>query len=103
MIPQMIPHNSTLRAIRKSRIGASASPAAYNHGPAIDRGPAEINPIQWHQAIGYARTQCARIFRDGGGAADALKAFSLEVRVDKAADWSFAVQSIALHLCTPAR
>lgn len=24
-----------------------------------------INPVQWHQAVGYARQACARFFRDG--------------------------------------
>ena len=34
-----------------------------------------INPMQWHQAVGFARQSCARIFRDGGKPQDALSAF----------------------------
>lgn len=35
--------------------------------------PHNVNPLQWHQAIGIARQTCARVFRDGGTPADALK------------------------------
>ncbi|MGE3067276.1 MAG: hypothetical protein AB7K67_16965 [Hyphomicrobiaceae bacterium] len=57
-----------------------------------------INPLQWHQSIGYARQICARIFRDGGRPEDALSAFGLG---DGAAptDWSAAVDRIAQSLC----
>jgi hypothetical protein len=57
----------------------------------------ERDPAQWHQAIGVARQACARIFRDGGSAADAVKAFGLEAT---SADWSRAVTLIAESLCS---
>jgi hypothetical protein len=60
--------------------------------------PRHINPLQWNEAVGYARAVCARIFRDGGGPAEAVRAFGLTV-VDAALDWSIAVDRIALALC----
>jgi hypothetical protein len=64
--------------------------------------PYHINPIQWHQAMGYARQACARIFRDGGGPQDALRAFG--VKSTAPADWACAVELIAHMLCArPAR
>jgi hypothetical protein len=62
--------------------------------------PRHINPVQWQQAIGYARQACARIFRDGGTAADALRAFGLGA-AEPTADWSTAVDRIAAALCAP--
>jgi hypothetical protein len=61
------------------------------------RTPPHINPYQWHQSIGYARQACARIFRDGGAPADALRAFGLAA--PETAQWSKAVELIAEHLC----
>jgi hypothetical protein len=101
MMTQMIPHNTSSRSFRKSRPHMAQAAGAGIDFSAADLGPGEINPIQWHQAIGYARTQCARIFRDGGAPADALKAFSLKSSSDTTADWSHAVQRIAMHLCAP--
>jgi len=61
--------------------------------------PRHLNSVQWEQALGYARQACARIFRDGGSPATALKAFGL---VDAGgADWSTAVDRIAQALCAP--
>lgn len=65
-----------------------------------------VNPLQWHQAVGYARQSCARIFRDGGAPADALAAFGIAEPADgPLSDWSKAVEVIADALCTrqPAR
>ena len=62
--------------------------------------PRHINPLQWNQAIGYARAVCARIFRDGGSPAEALRAFGLSAP-EAAADCSIAVDRIALALCAP--
>ncbi len=59
-----------------------------------------INPMQWHQAIGVARQVSARIFRDGGNAADALGAFGLSASADAGQDWSRAVEAIAEALCS---
>lgn len=58
--------------------------------------PHNINPVQYTQALGYARSVCARIFRDGGSPADALSAFRLET---DGTDWSTAVDRIAQSLC----
>jgi hypothetical protein len=60
--------------------------------------PRYINPVQWQQAMGYARQACARIFRDGGTPADAARAFGLATD-QAAADWSIAVDRIAQSLC----
>jgi hypothetical protein len=62
--------------------------------------PHHINSVQWQQAMGYARQACARIFRDGGGPAEACRAFGLTA--ESAVDWSIAVDRIALALCAPA-
>ena len=58
-----------------------------------------INPLQWHQALGYARQSCARIFRDGGSPQDAMRAFGLTA-APRQVDWSKAVETIATLLCT---
>jgi hypothetical protein len=63
--------------------------------------PRHINPVQWQQAMDYARQACARIFRDGGSPSDAVRAFGL-VMGDAAADWCTAVDRIAHALCAPA-
>jgi hypothetical protein len=63
--------------------------------------PRHINPVQWQEAIGYARQACARIFRDGGNPGDAVRAFGL-VMGEPATDWSTAVDRIAHALCAPA-
>lgn len=65
-----------------------------------------INPFEWHQAVGYARQCCARIFRDGGTPADAMAAFGIAVAAEEpTSDWSKAVEKIAGALCShqPAR
>jgi hypothetical protein len=61
--------------------------------------PEHINPLQWHQAVGIARQSCARFFRDGGSAADAMRAFGASAEGIPAADWSKAVEAIAQVLC----
>lgn len=61
--------------------------------------PDHVNPMQWHQSQGLARQACARIFRDGGVPADALRAFGLDPKVSPAADWGRAVDAIAATLC----
>lgn len=58
-----------------------------------------INPVQWQQALGYSRQSCARVFRDGGTATDALRAFDIDASDVGAADWSRAVEMIADALC----
>ena len=60
--------------------------------------PHHVNPLQWHQAIGIARQTCARVFRDGGTPADALKAFGVAAE-GRVAQWDKAVDAIAEVLC----
>jgi hypothetical protein len=72
----------------------------------IDAVPADIDhaahdPAQWHQAVGIARQACARIFRDGGTAADALRTFGIAHAGRPPLDWSRAVHLIAESLCAP--
>jgi len=63
-----------------------------------------INPLQWHQSLGYARQVAARIFRDGGSPQDAMAAFGLSASPDQTPDWQHAVEAIAQSMCsTPSR
>lgn len=59
-----------------------------------------FNPVQWQQALGYSRQSCARVFRDGGSPADALRAFNLDTTGIGDNDWSRAVEMIAGALCS---
>mgnify|MGYP006393115063 CR=1 FL=1 len=61
--------------------------------------PNNVNPAQWEQSVGYARAICARMFRDGGKPADALKTFGLAV-TDVPKDWATVVDRIATSLAT---
>jgi hypothetical protein len=61
--------------------------------------PHHVNSVQWQQTMGYARQACARIFRDGGTPTEACRAFGLTA--EPTADWSVAVDRIALALCAP--
>lgn len=63
--------------------------------------PNHANPAQWEQSVGYARAVCARLFRDGGKPADALKAFGLPA-TDAPRDWAVVVDRIATSMCAPA-
>jgi hypothetical protein len=58
--------------------------------------PAHVHPVQWEQAVGLARTNCARFYRDGADPADALSRFGLS---DNSANWDRAVRAIATYLC----
>ena len=60
--------------------------------------PDYINPPQWQYAMGVARQTCARVFRDGGGPADALEAFGITAP-DASSSWNTAVEIIARALC----
>jgi hypothetical protein len=62
--------------------------------------PNHINPVQWQQSLGLARTACARIFRDGGKPADALQVFSIG-DAEGDIDWTTAVDRIAHAMCAP--
>ncbi len=61
--------------------------------------PDHINPIQWHQAQSVSRQTCARVFRDGGSARDALAAFGLKAAAGEEVSWEKAVDHIAEELC----
>lgn len=61
--------------------------------------PEHINPLQWHQAMGFARQSCARVFRDGGTPAEALEAFGIVVQTGDKLDWDKAVERVAELLC----
>jgi hypothetical protein len=63
--------------------------------------PNNVNPIQWQQTLGLARTACARIFRDGGQPVDALGAFGIADAATMELDWSTAVDRIASSMCQP--
>lgn len=65
--------------------------------------PMNVNPVQWSQAIGYARQTCARIYRGGGAPVDAVRAFGLEARGIERADWDRAIETIAWSLCSAKR
>jgi hypothetical protein len=58
-----------------------------------------INHLQWHQAIGFARQASARIFRDGGSPADAMRAFGIDANDVQSPDWQKAVEAIAEMMC----
>lgn len=75
-----------------------SSPRAHRE-PVADTGPAHANAIEWHQSLGIARQACARIFRDGGSPADALKVFGLQPK--PGADWSRTVELIAEMMASP--
>jgi hypothetical protein len=59
--------------------------------------PPFSHPVQWQQNIGLARQACARIFRDGGTPADALRVFKL-ADTDAPRDWAVVVDRIAQAL-----
>jgi hypothetical protein len=61
--------------------------------------PEHINPIAWHQALGVARQSCARFFRDGASAEDAMRAFGADAAFAGPTDWGKAIESIARVLC----
>ena len=65
--------------------------------------PRHVNPMQWNEAVAQARQGCARVFRNGGSARDALASFGLGGDA-AGTDWSKTVDQIAQALCrTPAR
>ena len=66
----------------------------------VETPPVDRDLAQWHQAVGVARQACARIFRDGGASADALRTFGLDPNGGAVIDWSRAVAMIAESLCS---
>ncbi|MGE0698695.1 MAG: hypothetical protein AB7O57_06335 [Hyphomicrobiaceae bacterium] len=67
-----------------------------SHRTAVDESPAHVNPILWQQSIGLARQIAARVFRDGGKAADAMATVGLASSRD--VGWDKAVELIAGEL-----
>ncbi len=63
------------------------------------KSPTNINAIEWAQANDRARHVCARVFRDGGSPADALKSHGVTETCD-ANDWGKAVELVAQALCS---
>ena len=61
--------------------------------------PANINPVQWSQAVGLARQAAARVYRHGGSAREAAESFG--VKTVKGADmsWDRAVEAMAERVC----
>lgn len=61
--------------------------------------PANINPVQWSQAVGLARQAAARVYREGGSAREAAESFG--VKVGKAQDfsWDRAIEMMAERVC----
>ncbi len=41
--------------------------------------PANINPVQWSQAVGLARQAAARVYREGGSAREAAESFGVKI------------------------
>ncbi len=66
----------------------------------VETPPIDCDLAQWHQAVGVARQACARIFRDGGTSADAIRTFGLDAPGAATIDWSRAVATIAQSLCS---
>lgn len=60
--------------------------------------PPNISPVEWSQALGLARQTCARVFRDGGSPADAVKIHGLDGAGIGPSQWDRAIQRIAAAL-----
>lgn len=86
---------ASAHAVRTAGFEVFVSPVLAEE-MAAGLGAPERDPAEWHQSIGVARQACARIFRDGGRPADAIRAFGLSA---DAGDWSKAVTLIAQSLC----
>ncbi len=59
--------------------------------------PAHISPVEWELALSMARSVCAAIFKQGGCAVDALKAYGFAY--DETANWKNAIEIIAFAHC----
>ena len=94
----MFPHMTSTTARSTNRSGNFE---VIINSAAVDAIAPERDPAQWHQSIGLARQACARIFRDGGKPADALRTFGLTLGQSAPTDWSKAVCLIADSLCAP--
>ncbi len=100
-VPDPVKH--TQGYVRDMPMTRTPSFEVITNSAPVEIAPAmERDPAQWHQAVGIARQACARIFRDGGTAADAIRIFDLPATAN--VDWSRAVTLIAESMCrTPMR
>lgn len=61
--------------------------------------PANINPVQWCQAIGLARQAAARVYRNGGSAREAAESFGVKLTKDQDLSWDRAIEVMAERAC----
>ncbi|MEZ5926368.1 MAG: hypothetical protein R3D57_18515 [Hyphomicrobiaceae bacterium] len=57
--------------------------------------PANINPVQWSQAVGLARQAAARVYREGGGPREAALSFGVKVAKTQDLSWDRAIEMMA--------
>ena len=61
--------------------------------------PANINPVQWSQAVGLARQAAARVYREGGSAREAAESFGIRLAKPQELTWDRAVEAMAECVC----
>lgn len=61
--------------------------------------PANINPVQWSQAVGLARQAAARVYRNGGSAREAALSMGVRIEADAEVTWDRAVEMMAERVC----
>jgi hypothetical protein len=62
--------------------------------------PANINPVQWSQAVGLARQAAARVYRNGGSAREAAESMGVRIDTDVEVTWDRAVLMMAERVCS---
>jgi hypothetical protein len=61
--------------------------------------PANINPVQWSQAVGLARQAAARVYRNGGSAREAAESFGVRLENAPETSWDRAIEMMAERVC----
>jgi hypothetical protein len=61
--------------------------------------PANINPVQWSQAVGLARQAAARVYRNGGSAREAAESFGIRLADVPDLSWDRAIEMMAERVC----
>ncbi len=61
--------------------------------------PANINPVQWSQAVGLARQAAARVYREGGSAREAAESFGVKITKPDGLSWDRAIEMMAERVC----
>lgn len=61
--------------------------------------PANINPVQWSQAVGLARQAAARVYRNGGSAREAAESLGVRVTSETELTWDRAIEAMAERVC----